>query len=214
MIPFIDLKAQYASIRTEVNTAIQGVLDSCQFTLGSEVAAFEEEFAAYCHTAHGIGVSNGTSALHLALLAAGIGPGDEVITVPFTFVATVSAIHYTGATPIFVDIDPRTLGMDIDQVITKLSARTRAVFLTHILGYNGLNQPLLDELKRRNIPLIEDVCESHGATFGGRKLGTYGLMSNFSFYYAHHLTTIEGGMVCTNDEHLYEVLRMLRSHGR
>src|ERR1700678_3759422 len=107
LIPFLDLKAQYASIKPEVDVAIQGVLNTCQFTLGSEVAAFEQEFASYCGSAHGIGVNSGTSALHLALLAAGVGPGDEVITVPFTFVASVAAIHYTGAKAVFVDIDPR-----------------------------------------------------------------------------------------------------------
>ncbi len=129
MIPFVDLKAQYASIKTEVNAAIQGVLDSCQFTLGSEVAAFEEEFAAYCQAKHGIGVNTGTSALHLALLAANIGPGDEVITVPFTFVATVSAIHYTGATPVFVDIDPRTFTMDVERASRpRLPRRPRRSF--------------------------------------------------------------------------------------
>jgi len=116
MIPFVDLKTQYLSIKGEVDAAIQGVLNSCQFTLGSEVAEFEKEFAAYCESAHGIGVNTGTSALHLALLAAGVGHGDEVITVPFTFMATVSAIDYTGATPVFVDIDPQTFTMDVSQI--------------------------------------------------------------------------------------------------
>ncbi len=106
----------------------------------------------------------------------------------------------------FVDIDPRTLGMDTEQVLAKITPRTRAVFLTHVLGYNALTRPLLDELQRHGVPLIEDVCESHGATFAGRKLGTFGLASNFSFYYAHHLSTIEGGMVCTNDADLYETV--------
>src|SRR5207248_3471802 len=113
----------------------------------------------------------------------------------------------------FVDINPRTLGMDNDQVLSQLTPRTRAVFMTHVLGYNALTSRLLDELSRRRIPLLEDVCESHGATFAGRKLGSIGLVSNFSFYYAHHLSTIEGGMVCTNDAELYEAVRMLRSHG-
>ena len=126
MIPFLDLTAQYAAIKDEVNAAIQRVLETCQFTLGSEVAAFEEEFAAYCHTRHAVGVNTGTSALHLALLAAGIGSGDEVITVPFTFVATVAAIHYTGARPVFIDIDPRTFTMDvtaIEDAITPIGPR-------------------------------------------------------------------------------------------
>ena len=130
-----------------------------------------------------------------------------------TWVSDITSVLQNGFTPVFVDIDPQTLGMDIDAVIRKLTPRTRAVFITHVLGYNALTQRLLDELAARNIPLIEDVCESHGATFGGRKLGSLGLMSDFSFYYAHHLTTIEGGMICTNDDGLYQTLRMLRSHG-
>ena len=130
-----------------------------------------------------------------------------------TWVSDIAAVLHCGFEPVFVDIDPRTLGMDNEQVLAKITPRTRAVFLTHVLGYNALSRRLLDELRRRGIPLIEDVCESHGATFDGRKLGTFGLASNFSFYYAHHLSTIEGGMVCTNDADLYETVRMLRSHG-
>ncbi len=120
---------------------------------------------------------------------------------------------HCGFEPVFVDIDPRTLGMDNDQVLAKITSHTRAVFLTHVLGYNALSRHLLDELKERGITLLEDVCESHGATFEGRKLGTFGLASNFSFYYAHHLSTIEGGMVCTDDTELYETVRMMRAHG-
>jgi CDP-4-dehydro-6-deoxyglucose reductase, E1 len=130
-----------------------------------------------------------------------------------TWVSDIAAVLQNGFTPIFVDIDPRTLGMDSDEVIRKLTIKTRAVFLTHILGYNALTQELLDELARRRIPLIEDACESHGATFQGRKVGSFGWASNFSFYYAHHMSTIEGGMVCTDDRELYELVRMFRSHG-
>ncbi len=130
-----------------------------------------------------------------------------------TWVSDIAAVLHCGFEPVFVDIDPRTLGMDIEQVLGADHARTRAVFLTHVLGYNALSRRLLDELQRRGVPLFEDVCESHGATFEGRKLGAFGLASNFSFYYAHHLSTIEGGMVCTNDADLYETVRMLRSHG-
>jgi CDP-6-deoxy-D-xylo-4-hexulose-3-dehydrase len=140
--------------------------------------------------------------------------GDgEVIVPTITWVSDIAAVLHCGLEPVFVDIDPRTLGMDNDQVLENVTPRTRAVFLTHVLGYNALSQRLLDELDRRGIPLIEDVCEAHGATFAGRKLGSIGLASNFSFYYAHHLSTIEGGMVCTNDPALYDVVRMLRSHG-
>src|SRR5262249_34878373 len=132
--------------------------------------------------------------------------GGEIIVPPLTWVSDIAAVLHCGFEPVFVDIDPRTLGMDTEQVLRRLTPRTRAVFLTHILGYNALSRRLLEELERRRIPLIEDVCESHGATFGGRKLGTFGLVSNFSYYYAHHLSTIEGGMVCTNDEEIYETV--------
>src|SRR5262249_22485951 len=137
----------------------------------------------------------------------------EVIVPTITWVSDVAAVLHAGFEPAFVDVDPRTLGMDNDEVLARLTPRTRAVFLTHVLGYNALTEPLLEELKRREVPLLEDVCESHGATFSGRKLGTFGLASNFSFYYAHHLSTIEGGMVSTNSADLYETARMLRGHG-
>ncbi|MEO6023004.1 MAG: DegT/DnrJ/EryC1/StrS family aminotransferase, partial [Burkholderiales bacterium] len=151
MIPFVDLKAQYAAIKTEVNAAIQGVLDSCQFTLGSEVAAFEAEFAAYCHAQHGIGVNTGTSALHLTLLAANIGPDDEVITVPFTFVATVSAIHYTGAKTVFVDIDPRTYTMDPAAIEAAITKRTKAIIPVHLYGQPADMDPILEIAKRHDL---------------------------------------------------------------
>src|SRR5439155_2063035 len=140
------------------------------------------------------------------------GPG-EVIVPTLTWVSDIASVIQCGFKPVFVDIDPRTLGMAESEVIAKLTPQTRAVFITHILGYNALTQRLLDELKARNIPLVEDVCESHGATFQGRKLGSFGLMSNFSFYYAHHMSTIEGGMISTDDADLYQTVRMLRSHG-
>jgi len=162
MIPFVDLKAQYASIKGEVNAAIQGVLDSCQFTLGSEVAAFEQEFAAYSQSKHGIGVNTGTSALHLALLAAGIGPGDEVITVPFTFCASVSAIVYSGATTVFVDIDPRTFTMDAAHIEAAITPKTKAILVnspanpTGALSSREALRDLVAIARARNILLISD----------------------------------------------------------
>src|SRR5512137_1432083 len=134
MIPFVDLKAQYHSIKSEIDAAVQNILESSQFVLGKEVAAFEEEFAAYCQAKHAIGVNSGTSALHLALLAAGIGPGDEVVTVPFTFVATVAAIVYTGARPVFVDIEPRSFTMDVNQIEAAITPRTKAILPVHLYG--------------------------------------------------------------------------------
>jgi CDP-4-dehydro-6-deoxyglucose reductase, E1 len=189
--------------------------DDPVLTQGPNVRAFEEEWSEWLGVKHSVFVNSGSSAnlLTLAALRELHGPGGEVIVPTITWVSDIAAVLHCGFEPVFVDIDPRTLGMDNEQVVRKLTPRTRAVFLTHVLGYNALTWPLLDELQRRHIPLLEDVCESHGAMFEGRKLGTFGLASNFSFYYAHHLSTIEGGMVCTNDASLYETVRMLRGHG-
>jgi dTDP-4-amino-4,6-dideoxygalactose transaminase len=214
VIPFVDLKAQYASIKAEVNTAIQGVLDSCQFTLGSEVAAFEDEFAAYCQTTHGIGVNNGTSALHLALLAANIGPGDEVITVPFTFVATVSAIYYTGATPVFVDIDPRTFTMDVGAIEAAVTEKTKAILPVHLYGQPADMDPILEIARRRGLLVIEDAAQAHGAEYKGRRAGSLGDMGCFSFYPGKNLGAYgEGGMVVTSNADYTRTIRMLRDWG-
>lgn len=189
--------------------------DDPVLTQSRNVRAFEEEWSRWLGVRHSVFVNSGSSAnlVTLAALRELHGPGGEVIVPSITWVSDIAAVLHCGFTPVFVDIDPRTLGMDNDQVLAKLTTRTKAVFLTHVLGYNALSRRLLDELTARRVPLLEDVCESHGATFEGKKLGTFGLASNFSFYYAHHLSTIEGGMVCTDDEDLYETVRMLRSHG-
>ncbi len=183
-------------------------------TQSSQVAALEQEWSDWLGVKHSLFVNSGSSAnlITLAALRWASGPG-EIIVSPLTWVSDIAAVLQNDFTPVFVDIDPETLGADTDQVIDKLCSRTRAVFLTHVLGYNALTEPLLRELERRDIPLIEDVCESHGAEFQGRKLGSFGLASNFSFYYAHHMSTVEGGMVCTNDADVHQRLRMLRSHG-
>lgn len=210
----MDLKAQYASIKNEVDSAIQGVLESCQFTLGSEVAAFEEEFATYCQARYGIGVNTGTSALHLALLAADIGPGDEVITVPFTFVATVSAIHYTGATPVFVDIDPRTFTMDVAAIEAAITERTRAIIPVHLYGQPADMDPILEIARRRGLVVIEDACQAHGAEYKDRRVGGLGDMACFSFYPGKNLGAYgEGGMVVTNNPEYTRTIRMLRDWG-
>lgn len=188
--------------------------DNPILTQSSNVRAFEEEWSDWLGCKYSVFVNSGASAnlLTMAVLRETFGPG-EVIVPTLTWVSDIASVLQNGFKPVFVDLDPSTLGMDVDEILKKITPDTRAVFLTHILGYNALDQRLLDELKRRNIPLIEDVCESHGASFNGRRLGSFGLISNFSFYYAHHLSTIEGGMICTNDEKLYQSLRMLRSHG-
>lgn len=183
-------------------------------TQSRQVQAFEQEWSDWLGVKYSVFLNSGSSA-NLATMTAlreTRGPG-EVIVPTLTWVSDIASVIQCGFTPVFVDIHPRTLGMDIEQVLQRLTSHTKAVFLTHVLGYNGLTRTLLDGLAAQGIPLIEDVCESYGATFQGRKLGAFGLMSNFSFYYAHHMSTIEGGMVSTNDRDLYEMVRMIRAHG-
>lgn len=214
MIPFVDLKAQYTGIKDEINAAIQGVLDTCQFTLGSEVAGFEEEFAAYCQAQYGIGVNSGTSALHLALLAAGIGPDDEVITVPFTFVATVAAIYYTGAKPVFVDIDPHTFTIDVKAIEGAITERTKAILPVHLYGQPADMDPVLEIAKRHGLIVIEDAAQAHGAEYRGTRVGGLGHMGCFSFYPGKNLGAYgEGGMVVTNNTEYARTIRMLRDWG-
>ncbi len=214
MIPFVDLRAQYASIKDEVNAAIQGVLESCQFTLGSEVAAFEQEFAAYCQTDHGVGVNTGSSALHLALLAAGVGPGDEVVTVPFTFVATVAAIQYTGARPVFVDIDPTSFTLDVTALEAAITDRTKAILPVHLYGQPANMDPILQVARKRNLIVIEDAAQAHGAEYKGRRAGSLGHMGCFSFYPGKNLGAYgEGGMVVTDNADYARTIRMLRDWG-
>jgi dTDP-4-amino-4,6-dideoxygalactose transaminase len=214
MIPFVDLKAQYIGIKDEVNAAIQGILDTCQFTLGSEVTAFEEEFASYCHARYGSGVNTGTSALHLALLAAGIGPGDEVITVPFTFVATVAAIYYTGAKPVFVDINPHNFTIDVKAIEGAITEKTKAILPVHLYGQPADMDPILDIAKRHGLVVIEDAAQAHGAEYKGRRVGGLGDMGCFSFYPGKNLGAFgEGGMVVSNSAEYTRTIRMLRDWG-
>jgi CDP-6-deoxy-D-xylo-4-hexulose-3-dehydrase len=184
-------------------------------TQSKNVRAFEEEWSRWLGVSHSVFVNSGASAnlLSMAVLRLRHPEGGEVIVPPLAWVSDIASVLQNGFTPVFVDIDPLTLGMDATQIIARLNARTRAVFLTHVQGFDALTDELLRELQRRDIPLIEDVCEAHGATHNGRKLGSFGWMSNFSYYYAHHMSTIEGGMICTDDAAVYQQLRMLRSHG-
>ena len=214
MIPFVDLKAQYHSIKQEVDAAILKTIESCQFTLGSEVAAFENDFAAYSQVKHGIAVNNGTSALHLALLAAGIGEGDEVITVPFTFVASVAAIYYSRATPVFVDIDPRTFTMDPAKIEAAITPKTRAILPVHLYGQCADMDPILAIAKKHNLIVIEDACQAHGAEYRGRRAGSMGDMGAFSFYPGKNLGAYgEGGLVSTSNPEYNRTIRMLRDWG-
>jgi CDP-6-deoxy-D-xylo-4-hexulose-3-dehydrase len=184
-------------------------------TNGPNVRAFEKEWSEWLGVKYSVFVNSGASAnlLTMALLKIRHPNGGEVITPPLAWVSDVASVLQNGFTPVFADINLETLAMDANEIIGKLTDKTRAVFLTHVQGFDGLTDELIHELEKRKIPLIEDVCESHGATHNGRKLGGIGWVSNFSFYYAHHMSTIEGGMICTNDELVYEQARMLRSHG-
>lgn len=184
-------------------------------THGANVRAFEEEWSRWLGVKHSVFLNSGASAnlLTMAVLKIKHPEGGEVIVPPLTWVSDIASVLQNGFVPVFADIDPRTLGMDTGRIIAKITGKTRAVFLTHAQGFDALTDDLLAELRGRGIPLIEDVCESHGATHGGRKAGSIGWMSNFSFYYAHHMSTIEGGMVCTDDPEVYQQVRMLRSHG-
>lgn len=215
MIPFLDLKAQYLSIKSEIDPAVIRVLESTQFVLGSEVMAFEEEFAAYSNAQYGVAVNSGTSALHLALLAAGIGPGDEVITVPFTFVATVAAICYAGARPMLVDIEPNSYTMDVNQLEAAITERTKAILPVHIYGQAADMDPILEIAKRHGLIVIEDAAQAHGARYQDRTVGSIGDLGCFSFYPGKNLGAYgEGGIVVTNNPDYVRKLRMLRDWGQ
>jgi dTDP-4-amino-4,6-dideoxygalactose transaminase len=214
MIPFVDLKTQYASIKLEVDAAIQRTLETCQFTLGTDVAEFEKEFAAYSQAAFGVGVNTGTSALHLGLLAAGIGPGDEVITSPFTFVATVAAIYYTGATPVLVDIDPATYTIDPAQIEAAITPATRAIIPIHLYGQPADMDPIMAVARKHGLVVLEDARQAHGAEYKGKRVGAIGDMAAFSFYPGKNLGAYgEGGMLTTDSAEHHRAVRMLRDWG-
>ena len=201
-------------IAEDLDVLMEFLKTSPRLTQSDNVRAFEKEWSEWLGVKHSVYVNSGASAnlITMAALKHFYGSG-EIIVPTLTWVSDIGSVIQNGFKPVFVDINPANLCMDDEQVISKLTDETRAVFLTHVQGFNGLTERLRVTLEERNVVLIEDVCESHGAEFKDRKLGTFGLMSNFSFYYAHHMSTIEGGMVCTDDENLYQCLRMLRSHG-
>lgn len=200
--------------RSDLDTLIEFLETMPRLTQSGNVEAFEKEWSAWLGVRYSVFVNSGSSANQITMGALRQLYGDgEVIVPTLTWVSDIASVLQHGFTPVFVDIDPKNLCMDAEQVISKLNDKTRAVFMTYVQGFNGLTDRLLDELSKRGIPLIEDVCESHGATFKGKKLGSFGLASNFSYYFAHHMSTVEGGMVCTNDEEFYQAARMFRSHG-
>ena len=214
-VPYLDLKAQYRSIQPEIDAAIARVLESGQFVLGPEVAGFEQDFAAYCGASECIALNSGTSALHLALLAAGVGAGDEVVTVPFTFVASIAAVLYAGAKPVLVDIDPRSFTMDPAAIEAALTPRTKAILPVHLYGQPADMDPIMEIARRHRLVVIEDAAQAHGAKYKGRAVGSIGDMACFSFYPGKNLGAYgEGGAVTTSNPEYSRTIRMLRDWGQ
>jgi dTDP-4-amino-4,6-dideoxygalactose transaminase len=215
VIPFLDLKAQYREIKPQVDAAVARVIESAQFVLGPEVAAFEERFAAYCGVRHCVAVNSGTSALHLALLAAGVGPGDEVITVSMTFVATTAAILYCGAKPVFVDVDPDTWTMDPNLVKAAITPRTKAILPVHLHGLMADMDPIIEVADRAGLIVIEDAAQAHGSEYRGLRAGSIGDIGCFSFYPGKNLGAYgEAGAAVTNSSDLARQLALLRDWGQ
>ena len=213
-IQFVDLHKQYEPLKEEILSGIEKVLDGMHLFLGENVQALEKEFADFCGAAYGIGVSDGTAALNIILRALDIGPGDEVITVSHTFIATTEAILLTGAKPVFVDIDPATYLMDVSQVEKKITAHTKAILPVHLYGQTVDMDPLLEIAKRHGLRVIEDCAQAHGAEYKGRKAGSIGDAGGFSFYYSKNLGGYgEGGFITTNDSALADKIRKVRDHG-
>ncbi len=213
-VPYLDLGAQYRALKPEIDAAVLDVLGTTQFILGPEVSAFEREFAAACHTTECVAANSGTSALHLALLACGVGPGDEVITVPFTFVATVAAIEYAGAMPVLVDVEPEHLTMDPARIEAAITPRTRAIMPVHLFGHPADMAPILAIADRHGLKVIEDAAQSHLADYQGRRCGSMGATGCFSFYPGKNLGAYgEGGALVTADASVARSARLLRAWG-
>ena len=212
-IPLVDLKAQYL-IKEEIDIAIQRVVDTTAFTMGEDVQLFEREFAQYVGAQEAIGVSSGTEALHLALLACGVGPGDEVITVSHTFIATAEAISYCGAKPVFVDIVPATYNMDVSKIAEKITPRTKAILPVHLYGQPVDMDPLMALAAEHNLKVIEDAAQAHGAEYKGRRVGTIGHAGCFSFYPGKNLGAYgDSGAVTTDDGDIAKINSVLRDRG-
>ncbi|MBV9323353.1 MAG: DegT/DnrJ/EryC1/StrS family aminotransferase [Chloroflexi bacterium] len=213
-VPLVDLTAQFAPLKDEVMAAIEGVLDSMHLFLGPNTAAFEDEWAAYCGTRACVAVGNGTDALHLALRAADVGPGDEVITVAHTFFATTEAIVLAGATPVYVDIEPDTYLINGEQIASRVTPRTKAIVPVHLYGQMADMDPIMDIAARHNLVVIEDAAQAHGAEYRGRRAGSIGHLGCFSFYYSKNLGAYgEAGAVVGSDPELMRRVRLLRDHG-
>jgi len=214
-IPLVDLRAQYAGIKEDIDSAVQRVLNHCGFIMGPEVKAFEQAFAEYCGTEQAVGVASGTAALQLAVTACGAGPGDEVITTPFTFFASGEAISQAGARPVFVDIDPQTYNIDPGRIEAAITPRTRAIMPVHLYGQPAEMDAILDIARTHNLRVIEDAAQAHGAEYAGRRAGSMGDLACFSFYPSKNLGAYgDGGMITGSDPELIASVRKLRDHGR
>ena len=215
MIPFVDLKAQYDSIKDEIDEAIQNVLNNTSFIMGEDLINFEEEFASFCNTKYAIGVANGSDALILALRACGIGEGDEVITVPHTFISTSEAISNVGGKIVFVDIGPKTYAIDVSKIKDKITEKTKAIIPVHLYGQPADMEPIMELAKKYNLKIIEDAAQAHGAEYKGKKVGSIGDVACFSFYPGKNLGAYgDAGIVVTNNEEIAEKIKLLRNHGR
>lgn len=214
-IPLVDLKAQYRAIKPELDAAVARVLENTSFILGPEVEAFEQAFARYCGVEYAVGVDSGTAALQLSLMVCGVGPGDEVITTPFTFIATAAAISHVGAKPVLADIDPRTYNIDPEKIEAAITPRTKAIIPVHLYGQPAEMAPIQEIGRRHHVWVIEDACQAVGATYRGCKTGGLGDLGCFSFYPSKNLGAAgDGGLVTTNDPALADRIRKLRDHGR
>jgi len=214
-VPFLDVRLQQQAIRGEIDAAIGQTFDSADFVLGEQLREFEDAFSRYCECGHAIGVSSGTAALHLALLALDVGPGDEVITVPNTFVATAEAILYTGAIPVFVDVDPETYCLDPGRLERAITPRTRAIIPVHMYGQPCDMEAIMAVAKLHDVAVVEDACQAHGASFMGRRVGSFGVAAAFSFYPTKNLGGVgDGGAVTTNDAQIASRIRALRHHAQ
>ena len=213
-VPYLDLRAQLKPLRAEIDAAIARTLDNCSFCLGPDVAQFEKDFAAFCGAQHALGFNSGTSALHVAMLLLGVGPGDEVITTPYTFIATSWAISYCGAKPVYVDIDEATFNLDPKLIEKAITPRTKAILPVHLYGQPFDVDAVAAVCKRHNLPFVEDAAQAHGAKYQGKSIGTFGAVSCFSFYPAKNLGACgEGGALVTNDAALAARAKSLREHG-
>ena len=213
-IQFVDLKKQYAPYKEEILSGVSRILDGMQLFLGENVRALESEFSSFCGSKHGIGVSDGTAALQIILRAMDIGPGDEVITVSHTFIATIEAILLTGAKPVFVDINPDTFLMDVDQVEAKITSKTKAILPVQLYGQMVDMAPLLEIARRYHLMVVEDCAQAHGSSYHGHLAGSVGDASGFSFYYSKNLGAYgEGGFITTSDDEIARRCRMIRDHG-